>query len=73
MSDHDAAERLGVLVIQAWRETDAQPPFRARVTYGRTTDDAPTTVVTTNPDEVVDTVQRWLADVSAPGTPGRDY
>jgi hypothetical protein len=70
MSDHGAAERLGVLVIQAWRETDAQPPFRARVTYGRTADDAPTTVVTTDLEEVVDTVQRWLAEVSAPG---RDY
>jgi hypothetical protein len=70
MSDYGAAKRLGVLVIQAWWETNTQPPFRARVTYGGTADDAPTTVVTTDPDEVVDTVQRWLTEVSAPG---RDY
>jgi len=70
MSDDGAAGRLGVLVIQAWRETDAEQPFRARVTYGRTADDTPTTVVTTDLDEVVDTVQRWLAELS---DPGRDY
>jgi hypothetical protein len=70
MSHDGAAVRLGVLVIQAWQEADADVPFRARVTYGRTADDAPTTVVTTDPDEVVDTVQRWLTEVSAPG---RDY
>jgi hypothetical protein len=40
------------------------------VTFGRTADDAPTTVVTTDLDEVVDTVQRWLAELS---DPGRDY
>lgn len=66
MYDHAAAERFDVLVIRVWRETDAQHPFRARVTYGLATDDAPTTVVTTDPDEVVNTVQRWLTEMSAP-------
>lgn len=70
MSNDGAAERVGVLVIQAWRETHENQPFRARVTFGRTTDDAATTVVTTDPDEVVNTVQRWLREVS---DPGRDY
>jgi hypothetical protein len=68
MSDDRAAARLGVLVIQAWREADPEHPFRARVTYGRTTDDAPTTIITTDPHEVVNTVQRWLTEVSPPGT-----
>jgi hypothetical protein len=70
MSNDGATERVGVLVIQAWLETHEQRPFRARVTFGRTTDDASTTVVTTDPDEVVNTVQRWLREVS---DPGRDY
>jgi hypothetical protein len=68
MSDDRAAARLGVLVIQAWRETDPEHPFRARVTYGRTNDDVPTMIITTDPDEVVNTVQRWLTEVSPPGT-----
>jgi hypothetical protein len=68
MSDHATAEHFDVLVIKVWRETDAQHPFRARVTYGREIDDAPSTVVTTDPDEVVNTVQRWLAAMSAPDT-----
>ena len=67
MSNDGATERVGVLVIQAWLETDARHPFRARVTFGRTTDDASTTVVTTDPDEVVNTVQRWLRELSYPG------
>lgn len=70
MSNDDVAERVGVLVIQAWLETHDERPFRARVTFGRTTDEASTTVVTTDPDEVVNTVQRWLREVS---DPGRDY
>jgi hypothetical protein len=68
MSDDGSAERLGVLVVQAWQETDAQHPFRARLTFGRASDDAPTTVVTTDPDEVVNIVQRWLTEVSGQGT-----
>ena len=68
MSDDGSAERLGVLVVQACRETDAQHPFRARVTFGRASDDAPTTVVITDPDEVVNIVQRWLTEVSRQGT-----
>jgi hypothetical protein len=65
MSDHAATERFDVLVIKVWREADAQHPFRARVTYGRATDDSPSTVVTVDPDEVVNTVQRWLTEMSA--------
>jgi hypothetical protein len=65
MSDHAATERFDVLVIKVWREADAQHPFRARVTYGHATDDSPSTVVTVDPDEVVNTVQRWLTEMSA--------
>jgi hypothetical protein len=68
MSNDGAGEGVGVLVIHTWRESDAEHPFRARVTYGRAADDAPATVVTTDPDEVVNTVRRWLTEVSAPGT-----
>jgi hypothetical protein len=68
MSNNGATERVGVLVIRAWRETGGEQPFRARVTYGLVADDAPATVVMADPDEVVDTVRRWLTEVSAPGT-----
>lgn len=67
MSYTGATEGLGVLVIYAWRESDAQHPFRARVTYGSASDEAPDTVFTTDLDDVVNTVRRWLTEVSASG------
>ena len=53
----------GVLVIRVWHEPAAERTFRARITY----DDDDTTVVTeptTDPDEVVKAVRRWLHDRS---------
>jgi hypothetical protein len=64
MSKRAAAEHSRVLVIAAWREADAEHPVRVRLTYGRVSDDAPTTVVTSDPDEVLDTVRQWLVDLS---------
>lgn len=58
-----AAEPGLVLVITVWREAGSPHPLRARVTYGRAMDEVPTTLVTTDPDEVIDTVRHWLADV----------
>jgi hypothetical protein len=59
-----SVEESRVLVITVWRERDAEHPLRARLTYGRASDDAPTTVVTSDPGEVLETVRRWLVDVS---------
>ena len=61
----DAAEHSDVLVITVWRETDVRHPLRARVTYGLATDDAPATFVTADPGEVIETVRRWLTEISA--------
>jgi hypothetical protein len=59
-----SAGQSRVLVITVWREGDAEHPLRARLTYGRASDDAPNTVVTSDPDEVLETVRQWLVDVS---------
>ena len=64
MSETAATEHSDVLVIKVWREPDSEHPIRARLTYGPVTDEAPTTVVTTDPGEVLDTMRHWLTDVS---------
>jgi hypothetical protein len=61
----DAAEHSDVLVITVWHETDVRHPLRARVTYGPATDHAPTTFVTADTGEVIETVRRWLTEISA--------
>ena len=59
-----AAEHSDVLVITVWRETDVRHPLRVRVTYGLATDHAPTTFVTADADEVIETIRRWLTEIS---------
>jgi hypothetical protein len=64
MTIRDAVDGdVGVLVIRVWREQAAQQTFRARITYG---DDDSTVVTepTTDPEEVVKAVRRWLDDRS---------
>lgn len=63
MTRDTAAGHSTVLVIKVWRESGTPNPFRARVTYGCASDEAPTTLVTADSDEVVDTVRRWLTDL----------
>ena len=53
----------GVLVIRVWHEADAENGFRARIIFGAGDDPADETsfVIARNPDEVIDSVRRWLA------------
>jgi hypothetical protein len=55
-------DEFGVLVIRVWNEPDADAPFRARITYGGDQQETETTPVTTDPDEIVDAVRRWLRE-----------
>jgi hypothetical protein len=68
-----AALSLGTLVIRTWLEPEHEHGFRARVTATRVPDAGPTTVNTTDPEEVLAVVRQWLrtrpgASGSEPGT-----
>jgi hypothetical protein len=50
-------DEADVLVIRVWRESDADEPFRARITYGSDQQTA-----ASDPHAVVELVRRWLAE-----------
>jgi hypothetical protein len=50
----------GVLVIRVWNEPDAEQPFRARITYGDDVQGTVASAPTTDPEDVVQAVRRWL-------------
>lgn len=50
-----------VAVVRVWFESDASgPTFRARLTYSRTPDGPATSVVLTEPAEVLDKLAEWM-------------
>jgi hypothetical protein len=55
-----AAPPMGTMVIRTWTEPNQSPGFRARMTYSHSPTAEPKTVYTVDPDEVLDTVRRWL-------------
>lgn len=57
-----ALPSMGTLVIRTWDEPDQVPGFRARLIYGHAPDDAPHTVATADPEEVLRLVRQWLSD-----------
>jgi hypothetical protein len=52
---------MSTLVIRTWSESDEAPGFRARLTFSQRPDDAPTTVSTADPSEVLAIVRQWLS------------
>jgi hypothetical protein len=54
------APSMGTMVIRTWTEPHQDPGFRARMTYSHSPTAEPKTIYTVDPDEVVDTVRRWL-------------
>jgi hypothetical protein len=55
-------DESGVLVIRVWCEPEADAPFRARITYGGEQQETETTRVTTDPEEILEAVRRWLRE-----------
>ncbi|VXB26449.1 hypothetical protein ARTHRO9AX_150041 [Arthrobacter sp. 9AX] len=51
---------MGTMVIRTWNEPHRTPGFRARMTYSHSPTAEPETTYTVDPEEVVDTVRRWL-------------
>lgn len=64
-SDQDlpfsAKRSMSTLVIRTWSESDQAPGFRARLTFSQRPDEAPITVSTADPNEVLSTVSQWLS------------
>lgn len=68
MDDDDAVEETdgrGTMVIRVWSEPAGDGPFRARLTFSRTSADQPQVSVVTSPEQLLETVRQWLAE--APG------
>ena len=55
-------DEFGVLVIQVWDEPESDHPFRARLTYRRGDTETAVTEATSDPDDVVEAVRRWLVE-----------
>jgi hypothetical protein len=53
----------GTMVIRVWREPVDERALRIRMTFGDTSGE-PTTVVAVDADQVVATVQNWLASLA---------
>jgi hypothetical protein len=56
---------LGVLVISVWHEPGVPDALRARLTFGRGDDEAPTVSYVDDPTDVVSAVQRWLIEIGS--------
>jgi hypothetical protein len=54
----------GTMVIRVWREPVAERALRIRMTFEGDTPGEPTTVVAVDADQVVATVQNWLASLA---------
>lgn len=64
-----ADDDVHILVIRVWREPGADPPFRARITFG---DRQPAVgAVTSDPEDVMESVRSWLSE-RAHDRAGRD-
>jgi hypothetical protein len=53
-----------VLVITVWHEPGSQHAFRARIVYGPSIEDGPTSAVASDPADVITVVEQWLDGVA---------
>ncbi|MET3206253.1 UNVERIFIED_ORG: hypothetical protein ABIB21_003072 [Arthrobacter sp. UYEF13] len=67
---HPDAPASGVMVIRTWHDPWHPQGFRARITYGQTSESGQTTLATADPAEVLGVVKRWLA--VQPGVSGQN-
>ena len=64
MGERMAVGESAVLVIRVWREDETANSFRARILYEGAGEQAAVSSPTTDPEDVVVAVRRWLADHS---------
>lgn len=65
MDGADGTATFGTIVIRAWLEPGHDDGFRARLTYATDSRDEAATVVTGEPEDVVDCVRGWLANIQS--------
>lgn len=58
-----ATNGSGTMVIRVWREPGDERALRIRMTFEDDSSGEPTTLVAADPDQVVATVQNWLASL----------
>lgn len=54
----------GTMVIRVWTEAGHEAPFRARLTFAKADGEDATNVLAGDPEQVVDAVRDWLAQVA---------
>lgn len=63
MDDDESVDETagrGAMVIRVWSEADGDEPFRARLTFSRTTADQPQVSVVSSHEQLLETVRQWL-------------